>query len=556
MEAQKEALSRIVTTLAAKSEEIQSFVEILEEIAEKVEENGAQAKADLQEEFDQLYAVMNEMRDTMTARIEEEQHSKMMAVETDMQACQMALDNSTQLMDMAADALQETDPDAFSQAAKRIKDRVTMSPAFRLTLKPKVTDNMSHLVADFTEEREALRKLDFLPAPATPEIDTEACRVEDNTVMVVWRVPEGSRVDHFLLEYRQTDTAAMGGRAKVRGHEITAAVGGRAKVRGHEITAAMDGRAKVRGHKVTAAMCGRAKVRGHEIKAAMVGRAKVENGWQLIEDIEEPFYTILGLAFNQKFIQLRARACNKAVAGDYSEVVTLETKALNFKLDQTSCHANLKVTEDGSSVEWDAMGGKVNFRKPRGSRPGSPAKTMRPASPAKSPAKRPASASKRGDRFTGESYTVLDEGQHYWEVTAQPECKSYTLGVAYRNLGKFDQLGKTNTSWCLHVNNWLQNTMSAKHNNKSKQLDVPIPERIGVYLDYDNLVLSFHDAQTKQLLHQFKAKFQQPVLPAFMTWCGGLTVQTGLQVPSNLEFKTVQESKKVSPASSELSVLE
>ena len=38
-----------------------------------------------------------------------------------------------------------------------------MSPAFRLTLKPKVTDNMSHLVADFTEEKEALRKLDFLP---------------------------------------------------------------------------------------------------------------------------------------------------------------------------------------------------------------------------------------------------------------------------------------------------------------------------------------------------------------------------------------------------------
>eukprot|EP00058_Branchiostoma_floridae_P007190 XP_002592678.1 hypothetical protein BRAFLDRAFT_67112 [Branchiostoma floridae] len=193
MEAQKEALSRIVTTLAAKSEEIQSFVEILEETAEKVEENGAQAKSDLQEEFDQLYAVMNEMRDAMTARIEEEQQSKMIAVETDMQACQIALDNSTQLMDMAADALQETEPDAFSQVQgdiaylqmiynvalcytklfswflhnkKHRGEEVTMSPAFRLTLKPKVTDNMSHLVADFTEEKEALRKLDFLPGMA------------------------------------------------------------------------------------------------------------------------------------------------------------------------------------------------------------------------------------------------------------------------------------------------------------------------------------------------------------------------------------------------------
>lgn len=59
------------------------------------------------------------------------------------------------------------------------------------------------------------------------------------------------------------------------------------------------------------------------------------------------------------------------------------------------------------------------------------------------------------------------------------------MGVAYKTLGKFDQLGKTNTSWCVHVNNWLQNTFAAKHNNKVKALDVPVPERIGVFCDFD-----------------------------------------------------------------------
>ncbi|CAB1351927.1 unnamed protein product, partial [Coregonus sp. 'balchen'] len=111
--------------------------------------------------------------------------------------------------------------------------------------------------------------------------------------------------------------------------------------------------------------------------------------------------------FDSKFMNFRVRACNKAAAGEYSDPVTLETRAFNFGFDSSSAHLNLKV-EDGS-VE----GGR--------------------------------------DRFTGESYTVLG-----------------SVGVSYRNLGKFDQLGKTNTTWCIHINNWLQTSFSAKHNNKAK----------------------------------------------------------------------------------------
>lgn len=85
--------------------------------------------------------------------------------------------------------------------------------------------------------------------------------------------------------------------------------------------------------------------------------------------------------------------------------------------------------------------------------------------------------------FAGD--TAIESGQHYWEVKAQKDCKSYSVGVAYKTLGKFDQLGKTNSSWCIHVNNWLQNTFAAKHNNKVKALDVTVPERIGVFCDFD-----------------------------------------------------------------------
>ncbi|EPY81046.1 fibronectin type III and SPRY domain containing 1-like isoform X5 [Camelus ferus] len=224
-----------------------------------------------------------------------------------------------------------------------------MASAFRLSLKPKVSDNMTHLMVDFSQERKILQTLKFLPVPKAPEIDPVECLVADNAVTVAWRMPEeDNKIDHFILEYRKTN---------------------------------FDG----------------------------LPRVKDERCWEIIDNIKGTEYTLSGLKFDSKYMNFRVRACNKAVAGEYSDPVTLETK---------------------------------------------------------------------GD-------TAIESGQHYWEVKAQKDCKSYSVGVAYKTLGKFDQLGKTNTSWCIHVNNWLQNTFAAKHNNKVKSLDVAVPERIGVFCDFD-----------------------------------------------------------------------
>lgn len=81
--------------------------------------------------------------------------------------------------------------------------------------------------------------------------------------------------------------------------------------------------------------------------------------------------------------------------------------------------------------------------------------------------------------------TMIDAGQHYWEVRFDKESKAFAAGVALRSLGRFDQLGKSSASWCVHLNNWLQQSLSAKHNNKARTLDCPIPERMGIYCNYD-----------------------------------------------------------------------
>ncbi|XP_053474364.1 FSD1-like protein isoform X2 [Ictalurus furcatus] len=472
MDSQKEALQRIITTLANKNDELHNFIETLSHLLAGVQVNSSQVVSDLEEEFDTLFSMLEETKESMTNTIKQEQARKSHELQNQLTQSTNALESAEELLEFAQHALDIKDEDEFTKAAKQIKDRVTMAPAFRLTMKPKASDSMTHLMVDFSQERQLLQGLRFLPVPRAPEIDVQDCVVMDNAVTVTWRMAvEDSKIDHYILEYRKTNHEGL-------------------------------------------------------------PRVKDEHQWEIVDNIKSTEYTLTGLKFDSKFMNFRVRACNKAAAGDYSDPVTLETRAFNFTFDSSSSHLNLKVEESG--VEWDPQGGKGLDSKVKGKenkgRSGTP--SPKRGSTARSPAPRGGR-----DRFTGESYTVLgdtsiDCGQHYWEVQALKDCKSYSIGVAYKNLGKFDQLGKTNTTWCIHVNNWLQTSFAAKHNNKAKSLDVAVPERIGVYCDLDGGQLSFYNAESKQLLHSFKAKFTQPVVPAFMVWCGGLSLSTGLQVPS------------------------
>ncbi|XP_032809627.1 fibronectin type III and SPRY domain-containing protein 1 isoform X3 [Petromyzon marinus] len=489
MEAQKDALHRIITTLATKNEEIQNFMESIKLALRGLEENSGRVLTELEEEFESLFTLLAEVKANMAAKIKQEQLYKTHELQGQLAACVKALEGSAELMDFASETLNVADDDKFCQAAKQIKDRVTMAPAFRLSLKAKVSDSMNHLMVDFSPERDRLKGLTFLPVPGMPEFDVAGCVVVDNSVRLRWQPPQqdSGQVERFVLQF------------------------------------------------VAAERAGPPPPRGPNPPA-----------WTTVEDLTELEYTITGLVFEQSYLTVRVRACNKAVCGDFCEPLSLPTPALNFSLDAASSHPNLRV--DNQSVEWDSTGGKaldakahevkshdlkIKAKEGKG-RPGSAS-----ASPAGSPI-RPSPSRASRDRFSGESYTVLgdsaiDCGQHYWEVVVSRESKAYGAGVANRGLGRFEQLGRTAASWALYVNTWLQLSVAAKHNNKARSLEGPAPTHIGIYCDYDNGLVSFYNAESKQLLHTFRVRFSQPVLPAFSVLCGLLSVRTGLQVPSHVQ---------------------
>ncbi|XP_074384753.1 fibronectin type III and SPRY domain-containing protein 1 isoform X3 [Zonotrichia albicollis] len=315
---------------------------------QNVEANSARAQQDLEAEFQSLYALLDELKEDMVMKIKQERASRTYELQAQLVACSKALESSEELLEAANQALGTANHQDFSQAAKQIKDSVTMAPAFRLSLKAKVSDNMSHLMVDFAQERRLLQALAFLPVPSAPEIDLAESLVADNCVTLAWRMPdEDSKIDHYVLEYRRTNFEGP-------------------------------------------------------------PRAKEDQPWMVIEGIKGTEYTLTGLKFDMKYMNFRVRACNKAVAGEFSEPVTLETRAFMFRLDASTCHQNLRVEE--LSVEWDATGGKVQDVKAR-EKDGK----GRTASPANSPARVVQSPKRmslgRGgrDRFTAESYTVLGD---------------------------------------------------------------------------------------------------------------------------------------------------
>ncbi|KAI4569541.1 hypothetical protein MJT46_006835 [Ovis ammon polii x Ovis aries] len=435
MEDQREALRKIITTLAVKNEEIQSFIYSLKQMLLNVETNSAKVQEDLEAEFQSLFSLLEELKEGMLMKIKQDRASRTYELQNQLAACTRALESSEELLETANQTLLATDSKDFPQAAKQIKD-------------------------------------------GAPVIDLAESLVADNCVTLVWRMPdEDNKIDHFVLEYRRTNFEGP-------------------------------------------------------------PRLKEDQPWMVIEGIRQTEYTLTGLKFDMKYMNFRVKACNKAVSGEFSEPVTLETPAFMFRLDASTSHQNLRV--DDLSVEWDAMGGKVQDIKAREKdgkgRTASPVNS--PARGTPSPKRMPSGRGGR-DRFTAESYTVLgdtliDGGEHYWEVRYEPDSKAFGVGVAYRSLGRFEQLGKTAASWCLHVNNWLQVSFTAKHANKAKMLDAPVPDCLGVHCDFHQGLLSFYNGRTKQLLHTFKAKFTQPLLPAFTVWCGSFHVTTGLQVPSSV----------------------
>ena len=128
------------------------------------------------------------------------------------------------------------------------------------------------------------------------------------------------------------------------------------------------------------------------------------------------------------------------------------------------------------------------------------------------------------ERFDFRSQVLCSESlheRHYWE--AEWTGRNVCIAVAYEGISRRGfpdyRFGNNDMSWCLvHGDNGYE----VRHNNSCTTITFPYlySDRVGVYLDWPNGILSFYSVSDKTLTHlyTFHTTFTEPLYPGFHVW--------------------------------------
>lgn len=107
----------------------------------------------------------------------------------------------------------------------------------------------------------------------------------------------------------------------------------------------------------------------------------------------------------------------------------------------------------------------------------------------------------------------LSAGKHYWEVEVGHKT-AWTLGVArgsVRRKGEI-RLSPDGGFWCL----WLKNSeVKALAGNRVPLYLTSLPQKMGIFLDYEAGQVSFYDVRARSHLYTFNDTFTESLYPIF-----------------------------------------
>nr|XP_014344878.1 PREDICTED: cardiomyopathy-associated protein 5 isoform X2 [Latimeria chalumnae] len=192
------------------------------------------------------------------------------------------------------------------------------------------------------------------------------------------------------------------------------------------------------------------------------------------------------------------RAVNTYGSSEQSEAALISTKGTRFHLKGEVDHPDLQVSSDGTVICFSEQQGAQITEIPV---------------------------------VYGELLPA--RGQHYWE-TIVDSCEAYRIGVCYPSTLRYSPLGENNTSWCMHCYpTGTRHSYEFLHNDvMASAMVTEYPARVGILLDYSAGRLSFFNAQSGQLLHNFRHRLTDAARPAFVVEKPGvMNLHTGIEIP-------------------------
>ncbi|XP_034541622.1 E3 ubiquitin/ISG15 ligase TRIM25 [Notolabrus celidotus] len=115
---------------------------------------------------------------------------------------------------------------------------------------------------------------------------------------------------------------------------------------------------------------------------------------------------------------------------------------------------------------------------------------------------------------------ALEGGRWYWEVNVSVDEGRWKVGLCEGQIERKGQkdnsrLGFNSNSWCLTCD---RRKVEALHNKVASTVDADGLQRVGVFLDFEEGVVSFFKVTpggSLALMHSFEHRFTEPLYPAF-----------------------------------------
>uniref|UniRef100_A0A8D1ALU8 Fibronectin type III and SPRY domain containing 2 n=1 Tax=Sus scrofa TaxID=9823 RepID=A0A8D1ALU8_PIG len=495
LESAKNAFYKNMYKLEKQIIEMENFASHLEEVFITVEENFGRQEQNFESHYNEILETLAQKYEEKIQALGEKKKEKLEALYGQLVSCGENLDTCKELMETIEEMCHEEKVDF-------IKDAVAMADRLGKFLKTKTDVEIStqpdfdDQTLDFSDVEQLMDSLNTIPAPSAPVINPQAPNsATGSSVRVCWSLYSDDTVESYQLSYRPVRDSSP---------EKDQAAPSPPTIKSREI----------RSCEEAALICWESgNLNPVDSYTVELSQAEAPGASGVTE-------SVVGIPTCECLVQLQprqsyiiyVRALNVGGPSARSQPATVHTTGSYFHLNEHTCHPWLTISEDGLTV----------VRSER-----------------RAPASELLSSDTRFTRCVAVMGNLIPvRGRHYWEVEVD-ECLDYTVGVAFEDVPKQEDLGANHLSWCMrHTFASSRHKYEFLHNKTTPDIRITVsPKKIGILLDYENSKLSFFNVGLSQHLYTFSCQLHQFVHPCFsLEKPGCLKIHNGISMPKHVTF--------------------
>ncbi|KAM5292696.1 fibronectin type III and SPRY domain-containing protein 2 isoform 2-T2 [Ctenodactylus gundi] len=495
LESAKDEIHRNMSKLEQQIIEMENFASHLEEVFITVEENFGRQEQNFESHYNEILETLAQKYEEKIQVLGEKKKEKLEALYKQLVSCGEKLEACKELMETIEEMCHQEKVD-FLKDAVAMADRLGKFLKTKTDMEISAQPDFEDQTLDFSDVEQLMGSINTIPAPSAPVINPQAPNsATGSSVRVCWSLFSDDTVESYQLCCRPVKDSSS---------EKDREAPSPPSIKSQETRSCAE----------AALICWESG------NLNPVDSYTVELTQEETLEASGVTESIVGIPTCESLLQLQprqsytihVRALNVGGPSARSQPITVHTTGLYFPLIKDTCHPWLSVSEDGFTVV---------------------------RSDTKSLGREPPHSKARFSRCVAIMGNLVPvRGRHYWEVEVD-ECLDYTVGVAFEDVPKQEDLGTNGLSWCMrHTLASSRHKYEFLHNRTTPDIRITVPpKKIGILLDYENSKLSFFNVNISQHLYTFSCQFDQFVHPCFsLEKPGHLKIRNGIPMPIHVTF--------------------